>query len=129
MTSSSSSPSSSHPPDVVDDGDGAGETSTVPEVPEQPTPSASKSPVEEATPPVPSAGPWQAIFSPQYNTYYFYNSVTQETTWINPLQPDSASSGEPSSSTSTAHDDNGASPQPEAGPSTSLSSSNTALQA
>ncbi|KAJ7507166.1 hypothetical protein B0H11DRAFT_193372 [Mycena galericulata] len=30
---------------------------------------------------------WQAIFSPQYNAYYFYNSETQETTWTNPLQP------------------------------------------
>ena len=29
---------------------------------------------------------WQAIFAPQYNTYYFYNPVTQETTWTNPLQ-------------------------------------------
>ena len=28
---------------------------------------------------------WKAIFAPQHNTYYFYNSVTQETTWINPL--------------------------------------------
>ncbi|KAJ7178064.1 hypothetical protein C8R46DRAFT_1160372 [Mycena filopes] len=30
---------------------------------------------------------WQAIFSPQYNAYYFFNSVTQETTWTNPLVP------------------------------------------
>jgi len=29
---------------------------------------------------------WQAIFAPQYNTYYFYNPLTEETTWINPLQ-------------------------------------------
>ncbi|OBZ76757.1 hypothetical protein A0H81_03341 [Grifola frondosa] len=35
----------------------------------------------------PSAGDWQAIWSSQYNTYYFYNSATQETTWVNPLQP------------------------------------------
>ncbi|TFL07428.1 hypothetical protein BDV98DRAFT_23511 [Pterulicium gracile] len=33
--------------------------------------------------------PWQAIWSPQHNAYYFYNSGTQETTWINPLQPPS----------------------------------------
>lgn len=33
----------------------------------------------------PSAGPWQAIFAPQFNTYYFYNSETKETTWENPL--------------------------------------------
>ena len=35
---------------------------------------------------IPPTTAWQAIFAPQYNTYYFYNSVTQETTWINPLQ-------------------------------------------
>ena len=29
---------------------------------------------------------WQAIFAPQYNTYYFYNPLTEETTWVNPLQ-------------------------------------------
>jgi len=33
------------------------------------------------------AQPWQAIFAPQYNAYYFYNSQTGETTWTNPLQP------------------------------------------
>jgi hypothetical protein len=31
--------------------------------------------------------PWQAIWSPQYNAYYFFNSQTQETTWSNPLEP------------------------------------------
>src|SRR5215510_11096819 len=74
--------------------------------------------------PVASAGPWQAIFSPEHNAYYFFNSVSQETTWTNPLQPDSASSGATSSSTTPASD----SPQPEAGPST-VSSSHAALQA
>jgi hypothetical protein len=29
---------------------------------------------------------WQAVFSPQYNAYYFYNTETHETTWENPLQ-------------------------------------------
>lgn len=33
-----------------------------------------------------SAGDWQAIWSPAHNAYYFYNSATRETTWINPLQ-------------------------------------------
>jgi WW domain len=37
--------------------------------------------------------PWQAIFSPQYNTYYFYNTETQETTWENPLLPNQYASG------------------------------------
>ncbi|KAJ7253029.1 hypothetical protein B0H12DRAFT_1210613 [Mycena haematopus] len=40
---------------------------------------------------------WQAIFSPQFNAYYFYNSETQETTWTNPLVPP-----EPTASTSAA---------------------------
>ena len=44
---------------------------------------------EEASTPTstpPTTTTWQAIFAPQYNTYYFYNPLTQETTWINPLQ-------------------------------------------
>ncbi|KAG6828137.1 hypothetical protein H0H92_009091 [Tricholoma furcatifolium] len=40
----------------------------------------------------PSSTPWQAIYSPQYNAYYFFNSETQETTWENPLVPSAASS-------------------------------------
>ncbi|KAF8870202.1 hypothetical protein BD779DRAFT_1681343 [Infundibulicybe gibba] len=39
--------------------------------------------------------PWQAIFSPQHNAYYFYNSVTNETTWENPLIPAGAPAQEP----------------------------------
>jgi hypothetical protein len=35
---------------------------------------------------------WQAIWAPQYNSYYFYNHITQETTWTNPLQPEEGSS-------------------------------------
>jgi len=35
---------------------------------------------------VPSAGDWQAIWSPAHNAYYFCNTATQETTWTNPLQ-------------------------------------------
>ena len=33
-----------------------------------------------------SAGDWQAIWSPAHNAYYFYNSTTRETTWVNPIQ-------------------------------------------
>jgi len=33
-----------------------------------------------------SAGEWQAIWSPAHNAYYFYNSATRETTWVNPFQ-------------------------------------------
>ncbi|KJA24705.1 hypothetical protein HYPSUDRAFT_65301 [Hypholoma sublateritium FD-334 SS-4] len=35
---------------------------------------------------------WQAIWAPQYNAYYFFNAVTQETTWVNPLQSEASSS-------------------------------------
>ena len=35
----------------------------------------------------PSSADWQAIWSPAHNAYYFYNTVTQQTTWVNPLQP------------------------------------------
>ena len=30
-------------------------------------------------------GDWQAIWSPQHNSYYFHNMRTKETTWTNPL--------------------------------------------
>ena len=56
-----------------------------------------------------SAGDWQAVWSPQHNAYYFYNSKTQETTWKNPLEPEASSSAsaaatpaEPEASTSTS---------------------------
>ncbi|KAG9026636.1 hypothetical protein FRB95_008637 [Tulasnella sp. JGI-2019a] len=44
--------------------------------------------VQDSTsqPPLPQ-NEWQAVWSPPYNAYYFVNSRTQETTWINPLQP------------------------------------------
>jgi len=62
------------------------------------TPPASTSPTT-ATPP-PSAGAWQAIFSPQHNAYYFHNASTGETTWVNPLQP----SPDPLPSSASAQD-------------------------
>jgi hypothetical protein len=34
-----------------------------------------------------SESPWQAIYSSQFNAYYFYNTTTHETTWDNPLLP------------------------------------------
>jgi hypothetical protein len=39
-----------------------------------------------------AASQWQAVWAPQYNMYYFYNPVTHETTWANPLQPEAGSS-------------------------------------
>ncbi|KAG7453005.1 uncharacterized protein BT62DRAFT_999042 [Guyanagaster necrorhizus] len=55
---------------------------------DQPEPSTS-TPEQPAEPTsaVPTNGDWQAIFSPQHNTYYFYNTVTSQTTWENPLIP------------------------------------------
>ncbi|KAF8626093.1 hypothetical protein AX15_005088 [Amanita polypyramis BW_CC] len=54
---------------------------------------------------VASPGAWQAIYSPQYNAYYFYNAETQETTWANPLAPSSdPTSGSASASTSSELD-------------------------
>ncbi|KAF9262825.1 hypothetical protein L218DRAFT_928851 [Marasmius fiardii PR-910] len=50
------------------------------------------SPQPSSTTPVSSSTPWQAIYSPQYNAYYFYNSETQQTTWENPLVPSSSTS-------------------------------------
>ena len=43
---------------------------------------------------IPSSGNWQAVWSPPHNAYYFYNSSTKETTWVNPLQLPSAASGD-----------------------------------
>ncbi|CAE6402244.1 unnamed protein product [Rhizoctonia solani] len=37
--------------------------------------------------PVPPQTEWQAVWSPQHNAYYFFNSRTGETTWVNPLDP------------------------------------------
>ncbi|QRW26021.1 WW domain protein [Rhizoctonia solani] len=41
---------------------------------------------------VPSQTEWQAIWSPQHNAYYFFNSRTSETTWVNPLDPSATAS-------------------------------------
>ncbi|KAG8723151.1 hypothetical protein FRC09_004545 [Ceratobasidium sp. 395] len=42
--------------------------------------------------PVPTQTEWQAIWAPTHNAYYFYNSRTAETTWVNPLDPSSSAS-------------------------------------
>lgn len=42
--------------------------------------------------PVPSQAEWQAVWSPAHNAYYFYNTRTAETTWVNPLDPSASSS-------------------------------------
>lgn len=69
-----------------------------------------------------TAGDWQAVWSPQHNAYYFYNSVTHETTWTNPLQSEASASSPGEASSSSAP-----------GPSTSAATASTdslyALQA
>lgn len=48
------------------------------------------------------SGDWQAIWAPSHNAYYFYNTVTQETTWTNPLQQADNTATSPTPSTSTS---------------------------
>ena len=66
----------------------------------EPTPTPSSTSATTA-----SAGSWQAIWSPMHNAYYFYNAVTHETTWVNPLEPAAGSSTTSTGSTTTATPD------------------------
>ncbi|KAI5891031.1 uncharacterized protein SCHCODRAFT_02627940 [Schizophyllum commune H4-8] len=81
------------------------------EEPASPEPSTSQQqPSAEGT-------PWQAVFAPQYNAYYFYNSQTGETTWTNPLDPSASASTSnpaagPSASTTATTTTTTASPPP-----------------
>lgn len=69
---------------------------------------------------------WQAIYAPQYNAYYFYNSQTGETTWTNPLGPSgSATPAAPSAGPSDTSDAS----QPEAEEPSTSTSQYSALQA
>jgi len=54
---------------------------------------------DEVTPPLPPGSPpggvpdegddgWQPVWDATYGSYYFYNSITGETTWTNPRVPD-----------------------------------------
>ncbi|CAO1622052.1 unnamed protein product [Sympodiomycopsis kandeliae] len=45
---------------------------------------------------------WQAVWSAPHNAYYFWNSINGQTTWVNPLDPQSSTSG--STTTSHQHD-------------------------
>ena len=54
--------------------------------PETDEPKSSEPPAEQ-----PGSQPWQAVFSPQHNAYYFYNVQTGEATWANPLAPPESS--------------------------------------
>lgn len=65
---------------AADDTQGTFTSATVP------TTTGSNPPTNAANSGAYSAGDWQAIWSPAHNAYYFYNSTTRETTWVNPLQ-------------------------------------------
>jgi hypothetical protein len=73
----------------------------------------------------PESGSWQAIWSPAHSAYYFFNSSTQETTWVNPLQPPGAASGDGDATTTTAPSPSTPAPASGSGtaPSTSASGS------
>ena len=58
------------------------------------TKSAEPTPASSTSATTPSSENWQAIWSPVHGAYYFYNAVTHETTWANPLQPPSTASGQ-----------------------------------
>ncbi|KAH7926876.1 hypothetical protein BV22DRAFT_1008025 [Leucogyrophana mollusca] len=73
--------------------------------------------------PIASATAWQAIWSPQHNSYYFFNSITQETTWTNPLQPPPGDGDTPSAASSSA------SPQPSSSTPSASTSQYATLQA
>jgi hypothetical protein len=63
----------------------------------------------------PMSGNWQAIWSSAHNAYYFYNAVTHETTWVNPLQPaDASPSASPTGETTTVTPSISSEPAPSA---------------
>ena len=69
-------------------------------------PSAEPTPTPSSTSAAtPSSGNWQAIWSPMHNAYYFFNAVTHETTWVNPLQSAAGSSTTSTDSTTTVTPD------------------------
>jgi WW domain len=64
-----------------------------------------------------SSGNWQAIWSPAHNAYYFYNTTTHETTWVNPLQPagETASSSPSATATASTQEESSSSSGPSSG--------------
>ena len=74
-----------------------------PPLPDEPVPSSSSDDSDEDSSPAktvsdsaeeqvkPEPDAWQAIWAPSANSYYFYNTETKESTWLNPrLPPDEA---------------------------------------
>ncbi|KAE9405608.1 hypothetical protein BT96DRAFT_963869 [Gymnopus androsaceus JB14] len=90
-----------------------------------PSTSTPPSPGSATSTPAASSTPWQAIYSPQYNAYYFFNPETNETTWENPLVQ-AAESSTPAAGDSTA---SSSSVSPSAEEAASASASYNALQA
>lgn len=88
------------PEDDTNPEKGTSEEATVDDGDDASSPSATTTPISAPSASL-SAGAWQAIFSPQHNSYYFYNPTTCETTWANPLEP---SPSDPSSSATVASD-------------------------
>jgi WW domain len=70
--------------------DGPGKDDTTPDEKDNDRADGSLSSEPPSSSVTPSQGDWQAIWAPMQNAYYFYNSVTNETTWANPLQPQPA---------------------------------------
>lgn len=91
-----------HDDDADGEHDGEDEDDEDDELPAQPSQQPEH---QEAQPQAAAADNWQAIYSPAHGAYYFYNTVTHETTWANPLQPPAAASSStspPEASTSAA---------------------------
>jgi len=85
-----------------------------------PRSSAEPTPVTSTSAATPSSANWQAIWSPMHNAYYFYNAITHETTWVNPLQPTAAASSAASTGETTT-----ATPDPSAPTSSTSASAST----
>ena len=54
---------------------------------EDASPSSSKKSNDKVVAQTQEPDAWQAIWEPSANTYYFYNTETKETTWLNPRIP------------------------------------------
>ncbi|KAF9023430.1 hypothetical protein BDZ89DRAFT_955732 [Hymenopellis radicata] len=93
-TSPSPSPETAEAQEERTESESTTETTT----PDETSTETPNSPPTDAIPAVPTNGDWQAIYSPQHNAYYFYNTATHQTTWENPVQP----AAQPEASTSTA---------------------------
>ncbi|KAL7416016.1 hypothetical protein BDY24DRAFT_252615 [Mrakia frigida] len=72
----------------------------------QAQPPSSSSSSQPAQPP----HAWQAVWSPAQNMYYFYNGLTMETTWTNPLVDPKPPPSQPSPTPNTGRRGGGESP-------------------